>query len=70
MTMPRTRKPKHSTTNILWYARGGNIARMGPFQSQVEAQRALQLAVEPGEESPCLPRYPANAYTWPEEVAS
>lgn len=41
---------------ILWFARGGGIAKMGPFQNQVEATNALRLAKgkEPDERSKAM----------------
>jgi hypothetical protein len=32
------------TKKIVWYARSGNIAKMGPYKSQIEATNAIRLA--------------------------
>ena len=63
-------------TKILWYARGGAFTRMGPFESQVAATRALRLSprvLVAGQHVPRnhgLPDYPLDAFVWPEEVLS
>ena len=53
------RRPK----KILWYARGGGLARMGPFESQVEAVKALRTMGS----TPTYPIYPSDSWVWPEE---
>lgn len=63
---------------IVWYARGGGIAKMGPYKSQIQATNALRLA-KPTKlntarilmgytkaESNDL--FPLDAFVWPEEV--
>lgn len=50
---------------VLWFARGGGIARSGPFKTQVEAAKALVL-VSSGPLG--APRFPPDAFVWPEEV--
>lgn len=62
---------------IVWYAKGGGIARWGPFASQVEAVRAMRLAPVHRERTPWgtettpikdkTPRYPDDMMVWPEE---
>ena len=49
---------------IVWYARTREIERMGPFESQVLAFKAVRLAGSP----PDAPRYPPDLLVWPEEV--
>ena len=52
-------------TEVLWFARGGGVARTGPFKTQVEAVKALVLASS----GPFgAPLYPTDAFVWPEEV--
>lgn len=46
-----------------WYARGGDVVRMGPYETQAAAMRALVLVGS----DPEKPSYPPNAYAWPEE---
>jgi hypothetical protein len=36
--MPKVKIPK-----IVWFARGGGIAKCGPFKSQIEATNAMRL---------------------------
>lgn len=62
---------------VQWFARGGDIARMGPFKTQVEASNALRLVpqvnvrmrgteFETGRVITLL--FPPDAFVWPEEV--
>jgi len=44
---------------VEWYARGGDIAKMGPFRTQEEASRALMTT----EGHPI-----EGAFVWPVEV--
>ena len=44
---------------VNWFARGGGIAKCGPFTSQAEAAKAMVL-VDGG--------FPDNVFVWPEEV--
>lgn len=60
----KTKKP-HKRCKIVWYARGGDVLRFGPFKTQAEAARALRLA----KSTPDCARYPDNAFVWPEEVS-
>lgn len=46
-------------TKIEWYARGGGIAKCGPFKSQVEAVDAMRLADRYG-------TFPNDIFVWPE----
>jgi hypothetical protein len=61
--MPRKRK-------IQWFARGGGIARCGPFKSQIEATNAMRLVKREATihevEQRC--EFPDNVFVWPEEV--
>lgn len=50
---------------IVWFARGGGIVRAGPYKSQVEATKALIMVNSPDGS----PRFPLDAFVWPEEVA-
>lgn len=50
---------------IKWFARGGDIAKMGPFNSQVEATKSLLLVKRKPD---TYDRYPPNAFVWPEEI--
>jgi esterase/lipase len=43
---------------LKWYARSGNMARVGPFKSQVEAAKHIRL-LNGG--------FDNNAFMWPEE---
>lgn len=52
--------------HIVWYARGGDIARMGPFDSQVVAWERLRLIGS----TPEFPKYHQNALVWPERAKS
>jgi hypothetical protein len=55
MTEPTLKRVK----TVVWFARGGNVAKQGPYASQVEAAKSLittnGLPIE-------------GAYVWPEEV--
>lgn len=46
--------------NAQWWVRGGNIARMGPYETQRKAWESLRR-VDPKD---CP--YPDNAMIWPE----
>ena len=52
---------------VVWYARTREIERMGPFDSQVIAFRAMRLCLRPGETLASPPRYPPDLLVWPEE---
>ena len=71
------------TTKIVWFARGGGIARAGPFDSQLEATAAIRLAPEPelspawahladpaGRRPAPYREFPVDAFVWPEEVSA
>jgi len=45
---------------IIWFARGGGIAKCGPFDTQIEATDAVRL--EPGNRDV----FPSDAFVWPE----
>jgi len=47
-----------------WYARGGGIAQMGPFKTQIEAVNALQL-IRPNVDGRNR-LFPVDAFVWPE----
>lgn len=59
---------------IVWYARGGGIAKMGPFDTQVAAVNAMRLA--PLKEGIWTTRaqvrareaqiFPKDIFVWPE----
>ena len=49
---------------IAWFAKGGGIAKMGPFRTQVEASNALRL--EPVKDSNKI--FPDDAFVWCEEI--
>lgn len=63
---------------IQWFARGGGIARVGPFKTQIEAVESIRQIAETdeqyhratfyGEHRP-QPRggFPPDAFVWPEE---
>ena len=50
---------------MLWFASGGDIARCGPFETQVDAYKAMIL--HPSRRSSSL-IYPTNIIVWPEWV--
>ena len=49
---------------IVWFARGGDIAKCGPFKSQLEATNAMRLATIAGRARTEL--FPDNVFVWPE----
>lgn len=51
-----------TTTTIKWFARCYGIERMGPFETQVEAAKALRINSTRGIV------YPTESFVWPEEV--
>lgn len=55
---------------IRWFASGGDVARMGPFESQHEAYEALRLTVAAAarqrEERGTASPYPHNSVVWQE----
>jgi len=48
---------------IVWWARGGGIAKCGPFDSQIEAVDAMRLKKKPGQTQ----EFPPDVFVWPEE---
>lgn len=52
---------------IVWYARTRETERMGPFDSQVAAFKAMRLARRPDETTNSPARYPPDLLVWPEE---
>lgn len=57
----RGKRPSMSKapSKIEWFARGGGIARCGPFESQAEAAASMRL-VDGG--------FPSDVFVWPEET--
>jgi hypothetical protein len=61
---------------VKWYAKGGGIARMGPFKSQAEASKHLKLAPQPELVPGSIfkptshpwgdAEFPPDAFVWPE----
>lgn len=49
---------------LKWYAAGGGIAQMGPYESQVEAWEALRYAEDIEKKTRC--KHPKDARVWPE----
>lgn len=56
-------------TEVKWFARGGNLAKMGPFDSQLAATNALRITKESAARmgTPNAIFHP-DAFVWPEEV--
>ncbi len=62
---------KKKQKTIVWYAKGGGIAKIGPYPTQVAATNAIRL------EPPRITReshilhavavFPVDAFVWPEE---
>jgi hypothetical protein len=48
---------------IVWFARGGDIARCGPYESQIEAVNVMRLVKKPGQNQ----EFPPDVFVWPEE---
>ena len=69
-----------SAKQVKWFARGGGIAKCGPFRSQVEATAAMRQVAETEEQYAYVvamhgafrPRYkggfPEDIFVWPEHV--
>jgi len=51
-----------SVAKIVWFARGGGIARCGPYPTQVAAVDAMRLADKTRGE------FPPDVFVWPEPV--
>ena len=62
------RREDHKMPRIVWYARGGGIAKMGPFDSQVRATDALRLGPDTKIFRNSSLIFPSDAFVWPEEV--
>jgi hypothetical protein len=59
---------------IVWFAKGGGIAKCGPFKNQIEATNAIRLAAPVRRSYEVFPPlavdqslFPADAFVWPEE---
>ena len=50
-------------TKVVWFAKGGGIAKCGPHESQVAATNAMRLAGD----GPKM--FPDDVFVWPEEVS-
>ncbi len=50
---------------VVWFAKGGGIAKAGPFKDQVEAAAALTLVPKGPHD---LRVKPDDAFVWPERV--
>jgi len=55
---------------IKWFAKGGGIAKCGPFETQVEAAKAMMLEPQPGGYGVAedLRIFPDGVFMWPEET--
>jgi hypothetical protein len=60
VTTPAVRLEIKEIKKIVWFARGGEVLHSGPYNSQVDAIKALKLR-----HSGTLPN---SAFVWPEEV--
>jgi hypothetical protein len=62
------RKPKpKKKKKIVWFARGGNIAKSGPYKTQIEAVNAMRLVNNPKLDD-TQPIFLRDIFVWPEEV--
>lgn len=50
---------------VVWYARGGGIARTGPYRSQMEAWESMRYTDAMRRATQLV--YPADTVVWPEE---
>lgn len=57
-------KKKSKSVKIVWFARGGDIAKCGPFSTQIEATNAMRLV----KNSKNNDIFPDNVFVWPEEI--
>ena len=72
--MPRgLRKQRKGRSRVSWFARGGDVARVGPFNTQVDAVahimvHAPECAINrwPYTECDCDLRPIEGAFVWPE----
>jgi MarR-like DNA-binding transcriptional regulator SgrR of sgrS sRNA len=51
---------------IIWFARGGQITRCGPFETQIEATNAMRLPKF--HRHHLCDEFPDNVFVWPEET--
>ena len=58
---------RYEVGDIVWYARGGGIAKAGPFPDQVSAFDAMRLA--PHYQTSDFP-FPADVSVWPERLVA
>ena len=70
----KLRKVRAPTGSIVWFARGGEFARIGPFATQVEAAarvmvHALNCPIQkwPYTDCDCDLRPIEGAFVWPEK---
>ena len=52
---------------VVWFARGGDIQRSGPFKTQLEATQSLRLRHR-NTHAPEVPVFPPDAFVWCEEA--
>jgi hypothetical protein len=60
-------KPKKRAKKIVWFAKGGGIAKCGPFASQLEAFDVMRLTKYARGFS-SFP-FPPDIVVWPEEAS-
>ncbi len=55
---------------IVWFAKGGGIAKNGPFGSQIEAVNSMRLEPQRAGYGVAedLRLFPDDVFVWPEEV--
>lgn len=55
---------------IVWFARGGGIAKSGPFKTQALAAKSMRLvAPTPVYGQPLITKlFPDDVFVWPEEI--
>ena len=70
----KLRKRSLGRARVVWFARGGDVARMGPFSTQVEASAHVmvhdpQCSIQhwPQVECDCGLRPIDGAFVWPEK---
>lgn len=66
---------KSKKKKIVWFARGKYIARMGPYDSQIEASKNIMSHLKdcisnsyPTVDCNCCLTPAENAFVWPEEI--
>ena len=57
---------KNSKRTVQWWAKGGGIARCGPFATQEEAADHMRLIPVPGSNA----IFPPDVFVWPETVTT